>query len=134
MKSYQELYKNSKKAQTVKSLTPKYVKWEKMGQQIIGAYISHNPVRSRLGDKEYNQYIFETDDGLIKFSLGRSADSELTPQLVAGIAYAITFKGKEGIAGGRSVNRFVLEEIGIADQVDETELNPDQDDKEIDQK
>jgi len=127
MKSYKELYENSRKAKTMKSLTPRYVKWEKEGQQIIGAYISHNPVQSRIGDKEYNQYIFETDDGLIKFSLGRSADSELTPQLVAGVVYAITFKGKEGIAGGRTVNRFLLEEIGIADQVDETEKDPGKD-------
>ena len=133
MRSYQELYKSSKRAKTVKPLTPKYIKWEEAGQQIVGAYISHNPVTSRLGDKEYNQYIFETDDGLIKFSLGRSADSELTPQLVTGIVYAITFQGKEGIAGGRSVNRFLLEEVGIADQVDETESNRNKDGSAINQ-
>ena len=124
MRSYQELYNSSQKAKTVKSLTPTYVKWEAKGQQIIGAFISHNPVQSRLGGSEYNQYIFETDDGLVKFALGRAADSEFTPQLAAGVVYAITFEGKEDIAGGRSVNRFNLEEIGISDQVDNTETNP----------
>jgi len=121
-KTYKELYESSRKAKTAKSLSPNYVKWEKEGQQIIGAYISHSPVQSRLGEKEYNQYIFETDTGLTKFALGRSADAEITPQLGRGVVYAITFQGKESIAGGRSVNRFDIEEVGIADQVDNSSV------------
>lgn len=128
-KSYKQLYADSRKAKTAKSVTPTYFKWKKEGDQIIGAYISHAPVQSRLGDKEYNQYIFETDDGMVKFALGRSADNEVTPILAAGVVYAITFQGKESIAGGRSVNRFEIEEVGIADQVDETEDDPDKDGK-----
>jgi hypothetical protein len=121
MKSYQELYDAAKKAKAVKSLTPGYVKWEKEGQCIVGAFISYNPVQSRLGGTEYNQYIFETDNGLIKFALGRSADSEVTPVLAKGVVYAITYQGKERISGGRQVNRFEIGEIGVADMVDETE-------------
>ena len=128
-KSYKQLYADSRKANTAKSVTPTYHKWKKEGAQIIGAFISYAPVQSRLGDKEYNQYIFETDDGMVKFALGRSADNEVTPILAAGVVYAITFQGKESIAGGRSVNRFEIEEVGIADQVDETEDDPDKDGK-----
>jgi hypothetical protein len=36
--------------------------------------------------------------------------------------------GKEKIAGGRSVNRFSVEEIGIADMVDNTEEDIKKDD------
>jgi len=126
-RSYKELYESSRKAKTVKSVTPEYFKWKKEGDQIIGAYVSYSPVQSRLGDKEYNQYIFETDKGLVKFALGRSADNEVTPILVRGVVYAITFQGKESIAGGRSVNRFEIEEVGIADQVDETEAETESD-------
>ena len=133
-KSYRALYENSKKAKTVKSVTPEYFKWKKEGDQIIGAFISYSPVQSRLGDKEYNQYIFETDEGLVKFALGRSADNEVTPILGRGVVYAITFQGKESIAGGRSVNRFDIEEVGIADQVDETEEEPDQDGSKVNKK
>ena len=128
-RSYKELYESSRKAKTVRSVTPVYLKWKKEGEQIIGAFVSYAPVQSRLGDKEYNQYIFETDSGLVKFALGRSADNEVTPILVRGVVYAITFQGKEAIAGGRSVNRFEIEEVGIADQVDETEEDPDKDGK-----
>lgn len=129
MRSYNELYKNSKQNKTAKSLTPNYVKWDKEGQMIVGAFISYSPVQSRLGDKEYNQYIFETDEGLVKFALGRSADNEVTPVLARGLVYAITFQGKESIAGGRSVNRFDIEEVGISDQVDETEPESKKDGK-----
>ena len=133
-KSYAQLYANSRKAKTIKSVTPVYYKWKKKGDQVIGAFVSYSPVQSRLGDKEYNQYIFETDSGLVKFALGRSADNEVTPILGRGVVYAITFQGKENIAGGRSVNRFEIEEIGIADQVDETEVDPDPDDKQVNKK
>ena len=128
MKSYQELYEAAKKSKATKQLTPEYIKWESEGQQIIGAFISFNSVQSRLGGTEYNQYIFETDTGLVKFALGRSADSEFTPQLAKGLVYAVTYMGKEKIAGGRSVNRFSVEEIGIADMVDNTEEDINKDD------
>jgi len=128
MKSYQELYEAAKKGKATKQLTPEYIKWETEGQQVIGAFISFNPVQSRLGGTEYNQYIFETDKGLVKFALGRSADSEFTPQLAKGVVYAITYMGKEKIAGGRSVNRFSVEEIGVADMVDNTEEEVKKDD------
>ena len=121
MKSYQELYEQAKKGKATKQLTPEYIKWEKEGQMIVGAYISHNPVQSRLGGTEYNQYIFETDKGLVKFALGRSADSEFTPQIARGVVYAITYLGKDKIAGGRTVNRFSFEEVGVSDSVDNTE-------------
>ena len=121
MKSYRELYASAKKSKAVKQLTPKYFKWEDAGQVIIGAYINQNAVQSRLGGTEYNQYIFETDEGLQKFALGRAADSEFAEMFVRGVVYAITFEGKEKISGGRSVNRFNVEEIGISDMVDDTE-------------
>jgi len=134
MKSYQELYKAAKKAKSTKQLTPVYQKWDKEGQMIIGAFISSNPVQSRLGGTEYNQYIFETDTGLVKFALGRSADSEFTAVLGKGVVYAITYMGKEKISGGRQVNRFNIEEIGVSDMVDETEEGTEDDDSKVDKK
>ncbi len=122
MKSYRELYVAAKKAKAVKQLTPSYFKWEEKGQVIVGAYISQNAVQSRLGGTEYNQYIFETDEGRVKFALGRAADSEFGEAFAQGVVYAITFEGKDRISGGRQVNRFNVEEIGIADMVDETEV------------
>ena len=129
MKSYRELYASAKRTKALKSLTPNYFKWEEKDQVVIGAYISHNPVQSRLGGTSYNQYIFETDDGLVKFALGHAADSELAPMFAKGVVYAITFEGKERISGGRQVNRFTVDEIGVADMVDDTEAEIVPDDK-----
>jgi len=128
MKSYRELYAAAKKTKALKQLTPTYVRWESPGQAIIGAYINQNAVQSRLGGTEYKQYIFETDAGLVKFALGRAADSEFAEMFGKGIVYAITFEGKDKISGGRQVNRFNVEEIGISDMVDETEVEAIPDD------
>ncbi len=121
MKSYQELYASAKKANALKQLTPTYKKWKDSGETIVGAYINQNSVSSRLGGTEYKQYIFETDEGLVKFALGRAADSEFSEMFARGVVYAITYEGKDRISGGRQVNRFSVEEVGVSDAVDDTD-------------
>jgi len=124
MKSYRELYAAAVKSKAVKQLTPTYHKWTEPGDFLVGAYINQNSVQSRLGGTEYKQYIFETDEGLVKFALGRSADSEFAEMFAKGVVYGITYQGKEKIAGGRQVNRFDVDEVGVSDMVDETEEEP----------
>ena len=124
-KTYSKMYDNAQKAKVVKQLTPTYHEWKKEGDKIIGAFITRTEVQSRLGGQSYNQYLFDTDDGLIKFALGRMADSELQDQFVKGGIYAIEYRGKEKIAGGRSVNRFSVEEIGSTDEIDEGKASED---------
>ena len=124
-KTYSKMYDNAQKAKVVKQLTPAYHEWKKEGDRIIGAFITKTEVQSRLGGQSYNQYLFDTDDGLIKFALGRMADSELQDQFVKGGIYAIEYRGKEKIAGGRSVNRFSVEEIGATDEIDEGKASED---------
>lgn len=116
------MYEDAAKQKGLKQLTPTYLVWDKEGKQVIGAFIVSAKVTSRLGGPEYNQYLFETDEGRVKFALGRAADGEIGSTLAAGVIYAITYQGKERIAGGRTVNRFNVEEIGITDDLpDESE-------------
>uniref|UniRef100_A0A6M3LC85 Uncharacterized protein n=1 Tax=viral metagenome TaxID=1070528 RepID=A0A6M3LC85_9ZZZZ len=117
-KTYRKMYENASKSKAVKQLTPTYHEWKKENDQVIGAFVTKTEVQSRLGGAAYNQYLFDTDEGLIKFALGRMADSELSDQFVRGNIYSITYNGKEKIAGGRSVNRFSVEEIGIVDDLE----------------
>jgi hypothetical protein len=117
MENYRKLYSEAKQAKAVRQITPQFVRWEKPGQQIIGAYVSYNQVKSRLADSTYNQYLFDTDDGLVKFSLGHVADGDVSSLFSKGTVYAITYLGKDKIPGGRSVNRFNIEEIGIVDEL-----------------
>ncbi len=122
MTNYSKQYAAAKKAGKIQDLTPDYVKWEKEGQQIIGAYVSQNEVDSSLSEGKYKQYLFDTDKGLIKMAMGSAADAEFSTMFVAGCIYAITYNGKEKIGRGREVNRFTVEQFEL---IEEQEQKPD---------
>lgn len=117
MSSYNELYQAAKKEGALKSLTPEYKSWEKTGDMIIGAFVSAADVQSSAGPGTYKQYLFDTDVGLVKFALGKATDNEASAILEKGIIYVVTFKGKEKISGGRTINNFTIEEVGPAEGV-----------------
>jgi len=122
MTNYAKIYQEAKKAKTMKSLGTKYVQWSDEGQQIVGAYLSHLQLPSRNGGV-YNQYLFDTDDGLIKFALGAAVDSEAHEYFERGCVYAITYQGKErSVASGNEFKNFTIEEVGA---VEELAANPD---------
>ncbi len=112
MTDYAKMYADAQKDKSVKKLTPKYMKWEKAGQKVIGAFVSKSVIGSRLNDKEYNQYLFDTDEGLVKFALGGVADAEMSAILVPGVVFCITYLGKTDLEGGKRVNKFDFEELG----------------------
>ncbi|GAI56426.1 unnamed protein product [marine sediment metagenome] len=72
---------------------------------------------SSLGGGEYNQYLFETDEGLVKFALGRSGDGEIGAVLEKGHVYQVEFLGQESISGGRKVNKFNCIEVGFGEEI-----------------
>lgn len=126
-RTYKKMYQDAVTTKVVTQLTPTFLRWDKEGKQIIGSFVSLNPVRGKLGIDPYNQYIFHTDEGMVKFSMGRAADGEVGASLVKGGIYAITYLGKERIEGGRSVNRFNVEEIGASDDLPEESDDKDSD-------
>ncbi|MBA7471383.1 hypothetical protein ES707_06689 [subsurface metagenome] len=111
MTDYKSMYNCAKKDGTAKQRTAKYKEWDQKGQVIVGKYISANPVQSKMSDGSYNQYLFETDEGLIKFALGKSTDQEVSEILVKFNVYAIEFLGQEDLTGGRRVNKFNVLEL-----------------------
>jgi len=133
METYKERYEKAKKAKALKSLTPDYHDWKSDGNEIVGAYVSHAPVEGTLGGKSYNQYIFDTDNGLVKFSLGSAADNEIAAILAPGVIYHIEYAGKEEIGGGRQVNKFAILELGAADFTPIPDKKTQKDDKAVDQ-
>lgn len=112
MSTYKEMYAKAKKEESLKQLTPVYQEWKKPEDQVIGAFISKGTVESSAGGGQYYQYVFETDEGNVKFHMGRASDNDVGAVLVPGVIYAITFLGKEEISGGRRVNKFNVEELG----------------------
>lgn len=92
-------------------LTPTFIDFNKVGGYVVGKYVSHNSVQSTLSEGSYNQYLFETDQGMIKFHLGAATDKEIAPLLKCGHIYLIEFQGKAQIERGRSVNKFKIREL-----------------------
>ncbi len=116
MQTYKEMYDKAKKEKSLKQLTPEYKEWKEPDDMVIGAFISKGTVESSAGGGQYFQYVFETDEGNVKFHMGRASDNDIGAVLVPGVIYAITYQGKEEISGGRRVNKFMVEELGpVAD-------------------
>ncbi len=123
MKSYKQMYEQAVKDKAVKQLTPEYLEFKKPGDQVIGAFVSKAVVESSGGGGEYFQYVFETDQGRVKFHMGRATDSDVGKKLTEGMIYSITFEGKEEISAGRRVNKFNVEEIGPSGEYVAPEAN-----------
>jgi len=112
MNTYKQMYEEAVKDKAVKQLTPEYKKWGKVGEKVIGAFISKGAVESTVNEGSYFQYVFETDQGNVKFHMGKATDNDVGATLVPGIIYCITYLGKEEISSTRRVNKFMVEEIG----------------------
>lgn len=108
---YKEQYGEAKKGKALKDLTATYVEFKDKGQKVIGRLLSRNSVQGMLGTGTYFQYLFDTDEGRVKFALGRATDSEAGALMGRGGVYAVEFLGQEKISGGRKLNRFKVEEI-----------------------
>jgi len=113
-KTYKELYATAVKEKQVRPVTAEYRKFEKSGDQVIGQFISKAPVSSSLGKGEYNQYLFKTDEGMVKFAIGSSNDNEIGAIMVRGLVYRIVYQGKEDLQNGRRVNKFTCELIPVS--------------------
>jgi len=113
MTNYKKSYDEAKKAGKTIERTAKYIKLDTKGEIIVGRFISAQAVASNLGGDTYNQYLFETDEGFIKFALGRAADHEIGAVLIKNCVYAIEFLGQEDLTGGRRVNKFKMVEVPV---------------------
>ncbi|GAI82088.1 unnamed protein product, partial [marine sediment metagenome] len=68
-------------------------------------------VESGISEGIYNQYLFDTDDGLIKCAFGGATDKEAGMLMEVDRVYSVEFAGKVKITGGRTVNKFHIERI-----------------------
>jgi len=120
---YQERFTKAEKAGQTASVTPKWVAFDKEGESVCGKLLGTVEVASGLGSGIYLQYLMETDDGLIKFSLGAATDKELKTVLHTDGIYKITYVGQQKIKGGRRVNRFqVIALLEAEEKVDNSDV------------
>ncbi len=111
MGKYEDAAKLALKSKTAISLDSTYWKPESKGDTRVGRFMEKFPVTSSQNQGEYNQYLIDTDDGTLKFSLGSAADKEYAERLAFGELYVFEFDGKESLGGGREVNRWKISHI-----------------------
>ena len=108
---YKELLKAKKDAKAGRFLSSEYIKFEKKNDAVVGRLLSINEVSGQLGGKSYKQYLFDTDDGLIKCAFGNATDNEAGALMGRGGIYSVVYEGQEQLKGGRSINRFTITEL-----------------------
>jgi len=113
MQNYEKMYEEAKKGKNVKVLTPQMFKFTDKEPILIGSYVSKTLIGVTETSKGYYQYVFHTDTGLVKIGPGSGFDADVSGQLGQGGIYRIEFLGKVDISGGRTVNKYNVEEIGF---------------------
>jgi len=109
--TYEEMYKKAEQSKELQNLTPVFKEFRKKGERIVGKLVSYIDTDSSAGEGTYKQYLFETDEGLVKFALGAATDKEIVPLMNFGKIYAIEFLETIKISGGRNVNKFKVQQI-----------------------
>jgi len=108
-----EAHKKAEKEERTEKITPEYVTFEKEKAFVVGQFIGYAEVASSQGDGFYNQYLFNTDIGLVKFAVGSATDKEIIPLMRIGEVYHVEFHGKEKLDAKRSVNKFLVNHIPL---------------------
>lgn len=122
--TYQEMIKEAEKVGGVKLLSPTFHEWKKEGETIVGKLLAKAEVTSSISTGSYFQYLVDTDEGPVKFHMGRATDNEIGALLVTGGVYSFTYKGSEKISGGRTVNKFEINAIDT-DALSDTQKEED---------
>jgi len=108
---YKKAYEASKKSGALRDLKPEFKKWEKVGESIVGRFVRKIHVNSTMSADGYEHYVFQTDEGAVKFPLSGYNDKEIGAQLIPGHVYYIEYKGKEKVSGGFEMKVFDAVEV-----------------------
>lgn len=119
--NYKQMLEKAKSKGATRTITATYHKFTKKGETLVGRFVAKHPVRSTLNESTYNQYLFDTDQGRIKFAMGAQADLEVGETLVKDGIYEVIFDGSEKISGGRQVKRFIVNELTEEEEEPEPE-------------
>lgn len=100
--------------------TPEFAKLREENASVTGKMVGCTDVPPKNNKPGYRQYVFETDEGLVKFSLGSNADREFGLAMEIGKVYSIIFLGKEKLPSGNTVNKWNCFEIPSDHEPDPT--------------
>jgi len=121
MTNLKQMAEKAMKKGQARKITPVYKSWDKEGDVLCGIYRGRAEVTGHFGGNGYNQYLFESDEGLIKCSLGKASDNEFKDLFIPDHLYVITYLGKQKISGGRQVNKFDVVDCGFVEELNAEE-------------
>ena len=111
MTTYKEQADKARKKGGGKRLTLEIHSWKEPGDTLVGKVKEVKPFTGGKFDTNVNQYILETDEGLISTVLGAATDKSFGDESVVGKTLFIEYRGKINLDDGRSVNKFVIDDI-----------------------
>lgn len=103
---YSEMKEQAERADAIKSLTPTYFEFDKKGDGFVGRFKGKIEVESSKGSGSYFQYLWDSDDGLLKCAFGRATDREMGQVFEVGKVYSIEYQGQVDIGDGKKCNKF----------------------------
>lgn len=119
---YQDQWDEAVKEEQTESVRARYMVLEKEGESVVGRFLGIGKVISSLNEKEYNQYIFDTDEGIVKFPLSSTVDVECNQIFVEGEVYRIEYLGEQKTQKGFKVKDFDIRRILSKDEVQKRAL------------
>ncbi len=111
MATYKEAAAKAQKEGTAKKVDIQVHKWEKEGDTLIGRIKAVNEKESDTFDGTYNQYLIETDEGMVATIFGAAVDMLFSTESPVGKVYMFTWQGKRALDKGRTMNVFTVMEI-----------------------
>ena len=108
---YEQEYDRAVKEERTEVVRAQYLTLDEEGDKITGRFVGIGKVVSSLNDKEYNQYLFDTSDGLVKFPLSSTVDVEAERIFKEGEIYRIEFLGKTKTQKGYTVKDFDIRHV-----------------------
>jgi hypothetical protein len=111
-----EVYLDEKVLEQSTDLVAEIHDFEEHGSVIIGKLLKIGKYHSEKYNKDQNEYIFDTDDGLKKVVLNDNADKCFTdPDYVGRIIY-IKFEGRIKLNSGKEFKKFTIKLIRTSEE------------------
>lgn len=122
---YEKEYDEAVKEGRTESVRAQYLTMDTEGDIIVGRFVGIGQVVSSLNDKEYNQYLFDTSDGLVKFPLSSTVDVEAERIFKEGQVYKIEFLGTTKTQKGFTVKDFDIRHVIEARHMPKRDIKKD---------
>ena len=109
MSRYEEAYKKAHAAKTTVNVLPEFKEWKEDGDHITGRFMGVQAFPGRKPDTTFNKYTFDTDQGLVSFTLGAMIDGQVKTCMQVGNVYRIAYRGQKELPNGNSMNSYDIE-------------------------